>query len=194
MQLTIPNILTFTRILLIPVLFLVFYLPMGWARPVCAFIFLFAAVTDWFDGFLARRLQQNSKFGEFLDPVADKLIVTVALLLLVTKTSEVSTFWMIIPSAIIICREIVISALREWMAEIGKRAKIRVSVLGKIKTTVQMTAIILLLFHKPLLGIPLFWPGFILLQIAALLTIFSMILYLKSAWPYLSEPSLKTEA
>lgn len=194
MRVTIPNILTFARILLIPVLFLLFHLPMDWVRPACAFVFLFAAITDWFDGYLARRLQQNSKFGEFLDPVADKLIVVVALLLLTAKTVEVPVFWMVLPSAIIVCREIVISALREWMAEIGKRAKIRVSMLGKIKTVVQMTAIVLLLYHMPLFGISMFWLGFGLLQLAAVLTIYSMILYLKSAWPYLTKSDLKSGA
>lgn len=187
MLLTIPNILTLLRVLLIPVLFLVFYLPYAWARPACAFIFLLASVTDWFDGYLARRLNQSSRFGEFLDPVADKLIVVVALLLLAVKTEEVSSFWIALPSSIIICREIVISALREWMAIIGERARIRVSRLGKLKTTLQMISIILLLYHESLLGLPIFWLGFLLLLIAALLTLISMVLYLKAAWPYLFE-------
>lgn len=181
-MLTVPNVLTFVRIVLIPVLFLVYWLPYAWAKPAAAWIFAFAAVTDWFDGYLARRLNQYSNFGEFLDPVADKLMVMSSLALIL---SNWPTFWMAIPVIIIIGREIVISALREWMAEIGKRATVAVSMMGKVKTTFQMFAIAFLLYEYPIFGLPIDILGFILLQIAALLTIISMLLYLKAAWPYI---------
>jgi CDP-diacylglycerol--glycerol-3-phosphate 3-phosphatidyltransferase len=182
--LTIPNILTFIRILLIPVLFLVYWLPYPWAKPATGLIFAFAAITDWFDGYLARRLNQNSNFGEFLDPVADKLMVASSLILIL---SNWPTFWMGIPVVIIIGREIVISALREWMAEMGKRAAVAVSMLGKVKTTFQMFAIAFLLYQHPILGLPIDILGFILLQIAAFLTLLSMVLYLKAAWPHMTQ-------
>lgn len=187
-MLTIPNILTFIRIILIPVLFMVYWLPFAWAKPVTAWIFAFAAITDWFDGYLARRLNQYSHFGEFLDPVADKLMVASSLILILTNTSwPWSTFWMAVPVIIIIGREIVISALREWMAELGKRAAVAVSMMGKVKTMFQMFAIAFLLYQYPILGVRIDILGFILLQIAALLTIISMLLYLKAAWPYIAQ-------
>jgi phosphatidylglycerophosphate synthase len=208
--LTIPNVLTFIRIVLIPVLFLVYWLPYAWAKPAAAWIFAFAAITDWFDGYLARRLNQYTNFGEFLDPVADKLMVASSLILILTNTTllqqlQVSfhnligpgnvqsgtgwpIFWMSVPVVIIIGREIVISALREWMAELGKRAAVAVSMLGKVKTSFQMFAIAFLLYQYPIFGLPTDILGFILLQIAALLTIFSMLLYLKAAWPHINQP------
>ena len=182
MLLTIPNILTLLRIALIPALFIIFWLPYPWANPLCAIVFSVVALTDWLDGYLARRLQQYSNFGAFLDPVADKLMVSAALILILCDDPSV---WLAIPVAIIIGREIVISALREWMAELGKRATVAVSLLGKIKTTFQMLAIAFLLYQQPLFGIPLYWVGFVLLQIAACLTLFSMLIYLRSAWPYM---------
>ncbi|HEY3488344.1 MAG TPA: CDP-diacylglycerol--glycerol-3-phosphate 3-phosphatidyltransferase [Gammaproteobacteria bacterium] len=184
-MLTIPNILTFIRIILIPVLFLVYWLPYPWAKPATGLIFAFAAITDWFDGYLARRLNQYSNFGEFLDPVADKLMVASSLILILTTSP---TFWMAVPVIIIIGREIVISALREWMAELGKRAAVAVSMLGKIKTTFQMIAIAFLLYQHPIFGLPTHVLGFILLQVAALLTLLSMVLYLKAAWPHMINP------
>jgi CDP-diacylglycerol--glycerol-3-phosphate 3-phosphatidyltransferase len=188
-MLTIPNVLTFIRIVLIPVLFLVYWLPYSWAKPATAWIFAFAAITDWFDGYLARRLNQHSNFGEFLDPVADKLMVAASLILILTNTTwPWPTFWLAVPGIIIIGREIVISALREWMAELGKRAAVAVSMLGKVKTTFQMFAIAFLLYQYPIFGLPTDILGFILLQIAAFLTIFSMFLYLKAAWPHISQP------
>jgi CDP-diacylglycerol--glycerol-3-phosphate 3-phosphatidyltransferase len=190
MALTIPNLLTLLRIVFIPVLFLVYWLPYAWSKPLACLIFTLAAITDWFDGYLARRLNQHSSFGEFLDPVADKLMVASALILILSTWSLTSKFLMAIPVTIIIGREIVISALREWMAELGKRATVAVSMLGKVKTTFQMIAIVFLLYQQPLLGLPanmVDWLGFILLQIAALLTIFSMLLYIKAAWPYIAE-------
>lgn len=185
-MLTVPNVLTFVRIVLIPVLFLVYWLPYAWAKPAAAWIFAFAAITDWFDGYLARRLNQYSNFGEFLDPVADKLMVVSSLVLIL---SNWPTLWMGVPVIVIIGREIVISALREWMAELGKRAAVAVSMMGKVKTTFQMFAIAFLLYEYPIFGLPTDILGFILLQIAALLTIVSMLLYLKAAWPYIVQSS-----
>jgi CDP-diacylglycerol--glycerol-3-phosphate 3-phosphatidyltransferase len=188
-MLTIPNVLTFIRIVLIPVLFLVYWLPYSWAKPATAWIFAFAAITDWFDGYLARRLNQYSNFGEFLDPVADKLMVAASLILIITNTTwPWPTFWLAVPGIIIIGREIVISALREWMAELGKRATVAVSMLGKVKTSFQMFAIAFLLYQYPIFGVPIDVLGFILLQIAAFLTILSMLLYLKAAWPHINQP------
>ncbi|MGD8910837.1 MAG: CDP-diacylglycerol--glycerol-3-phosphate 3-phosphatidyltransferase [Chromatiales bacterium] len=178
----IPNILTLLRIVLIPVFVLLFYLPVEWARFSCALVFGIAAVTDWFDGYLARRWGQVSPFGAFLDPVADKLMVSVSLLLLVQADATPA---LAIPAAVIIGREITISALREWMAELGERAQVAVSVIGKFKTAVQMVAILLLVYAEPIVGIPIFTIGFVLLYMAALLTLWSMFLYLKSAWPSL---------
>ncbi|MCU7810139.1 MAG: CDP-diacylglycerol--glycerol-3-phosphate 3-phosphatidyltransferase [Candidatus Thiodiazotropha sp. (ex Notomyrtea botanica)] len=187
----IPNILTLLRIVLIPVFVLLFYLPVEWARFSCALVFSIAAVTDWFDGYLARRWGQVSPFGAFLDPVADKLMVAVALLLLVQSDPTPA---LAIPAAVIIGREITISALREWMAELGARAEVAVSIIGKFKTAVQMIAILLLIYDEPIAGIPIFTVGFVLLYIAAILTLWSMILYLKAAWPsLLGQRSLNTQ-
>jgi CDP-diacylglycerol--glycerol-3-phosphate 3-phosphatidyltransferase/cardiolipin synthase len=179
----IPNILTLLRILLIPVFVLVFYLPFNWARVGCALVFALAAVTDWLDGFLARRWSQTSPFGAFLDPVADKLMVAVALLLLVQSEPTPA---LAIPAAIIIGREITISALREWMAEVGARATVAVSMIGKVKTAVQMVAILLLIYERPLWGLPIYTLGFLLLYAAAILTLWSMVAYLRAAWPSLT--------
>ena len=178
----IPNILTLLRIALVPVFVLLFYLPVEWARFSCALVFSIAAVTDWFDGYLARRWGQVSPFGAFLDPVADKLMIAVALLLLVQADPTPA---LAIPAAVIIGREITISALREWMAELGARAAVAVSLIGKFKTAVQMVAILLLIYDQPLIGIPVFTVGFVLLYVAALLTLWSMVLYLRAAWPSL---------
>ncbi len=178
----IPNLLTLLRIILIPVFLLVYYLPYEWAPWLASGIFGLAAVTDWFDGYLARRLDQSSPFGAFLDPVADKLMVAAALVLLVEAfASPLIT----VPAVIIIGREIVISALREWMAELGKRASVAVSSIGKIKTALQMLSI-LILIAAPLYS-ALSWAGVVALYGAAILTLWSMLLYLRAAWPYLSE-------
>lgn len=179
---TIPTLLTLFRIALIPVFVLVFYLPWEHARAATALIFALAAVTDWLDGYLARRLDQTSAFGAFLDPVADKLMVAVALILMVQASP---TPWLAIPSAIIIGREIAVSALRERMAELGHGATVAVSMTGKVKTTCQMLAIILLLYHRPLFGMPIEDLGYLLLYVAAGLTLWSMIDYLLRAWPAL---------
>jgi CDP-diacylglycerol--glycerol-3-phosphate 3-phosphatidyltransferase/cardiolipin synthase len=177
-----PNILTFLRIVLIPVFVGVFYLPEAWSRLACALVFGIAAVTDWFDGYLARRLGQTSPLGAFLDPVADKLMVAVALVLLVQADPRAI---LALPAAVIIGREITVSALREWMAELGARSRVAVSMLGKFKTTAQMVAILLLIVDDRLWGLPLYDLGLVLLYIAALLTLWSMLLYLRAAWPSL---------
>ena len=183
MSWTIPNVLTLIRIILIPVLVIVFYMPGQWTYQLSAAIFGLAALTDLLDGYLARRLNQTSPFGAFLDPVADKLMVAVALVLLV-QDNPAPLF--AIPAAIIIGREIAISALREWMAEIGARTKVAVSVVGKLKTTLQMIAILLLLYKIPLGAFPTHTVGLVLLYIAATLTLWSMVVYLYAAWPLLS--------
>lgn len=178
---SLPNILTLMRISLIPVFVMIFYLPFSWAHETSACIFALACFTDWLDGYLARKLQQISPFGAFLDPVADKLIVTTSLLLLVgTKDLHYLT----IPAMVIVGREIVISALREWMAEIGSRASVMVSHLGKIKTSIQMMALFLLLAFNPSTS---WWGiiGFLLLYLAAFLTMWSMVIYIDIAWPQL---------
>lgn len=187
----IPNILTLLRIVLIPVFVLIFYLPVGWARVGCAVVFSLAAITDWLDGFLARRWSQTSPFGAFLDPVADKLMVAVALLLLVQSEPIPA---LAIPAAVIIGREITISALREWMAELGDRAQVAVSMIGKVKTAVQMIAILLMIYEMPIWGAPTYTIGFVLLYVAAALTLWSMVVYLRAAWPSLmGVKSLSTE-
>ena len=179
----IPTLLTLLRIALIPVFVVVFYLPYEGMRAAAALIFGIAAITDWLDGYLARRLDQASALGAFLDPVADKLMVAMALVLLVQADP---TPWLAVPAAIIVCREIAVSALREWMAEIGERAQVAVSEIGKFKTTAQMFSIILLLYHAPLMGLPIRAIGFILLYIAVGLTLWSMLLYIHAAWPILT--------
>jgi len=188
MQYTIPNLLTSFRILLIPIFVIVFYLPVSWANQAASIIFMIAAITDWFDGYLARRLNQMSAFGAFLDPVADKVMVAVALVLLVDRNpTDYHSIFIVIAAIIIIGREITISALREWMAEVGSRKSVAVSILGKIKTTAQMVAITWLLFAQPLLGVPLVEFGFALLCIAVFLTLWSMIDYISAALPALKE-------
>ncbi len=183
-MLNIPNLLSLLRVLLIPVLVALYFLPHASAPIWATVIFVLAAITDWLDGYLARKWQQTSPFGAFIDPVADKLIVVVALLLILYK----SPVWIILlPVIVIVFREITISALREWMAEIGARNVVKVSSMGKWKTTFQMVAIGCLIFYKPLFGLPIFEIGVVLLYIAALLTLVSMITYLKAAVPVLMD-------
>ena len=179
----VPNTITVLRIGLIPCYAVIFYLPFSWARIVAALIFSVAALTDWLDGYLARRLNQTSKLGEFLDPVADKLMVVVVLVVLLEAHP---TIWLALPVAVIIGREIAVSALREWMAELGARSRVAVSYLGKIKTTAQMIAIILLMIHDPVGPIPSHHAGMVLLYVSMFLTLWSMVDYLRSAWPELS--------
>ncbi len=178
-----PNALTLTRIILIPIFVIAFYMPFHWGHVAAASIFAVACITDWFDGMLARTLNQVSPLGTFLDPVADKLIVAVALVLLV---GEPYLRFMTIPAAIIVGREIVISALREWMAEIGSRASVAVSVVGKVKTIVQMFALVFLVTYQKGGSKLILITGYILLYTAALLTLWSMVMYIKAAWPDLT--------
>ena len=181
----IPNLLTVLRVLLIPCFSLLFYMPYQWSYMAASSVFAVAAATDWLDGYLARRLQQSTPFGAFLDPVADKLMVAVALVLLVQTHAN---FWLTLPAAVIIGREIVVSALREWMAELGARAHVAVSNLGKWKTAAQMLALVILLGNPPAVT---FWVilGYGLLLVAAGLTLWSMVHYLLAAWPHLREGS-----
>ena len=185
-----PNILTVLRIVLIPVFILAYYLPTPWAPALTVILFVAAAITDWLDGYLARRLNQFSRFGAFLDPVADKLIVAAALVLLTADDRILSQvldhrlFTVVV--VIILGREITVSALREWMAELGERARVAVSFLGKLKTSGQMIAIPFLLYREPLFGLPVMRLGEILLYLAAALTLWSMLIYLRAAWPSLS--------
>ncbi len=183
MPYTIPNLLTWLRILMIPLFVGMFYFPDAWVAPdnknlFSALLFLFASVTDWLDGYLARMLEQTSSFGAFLDPVADKLMVAAALIVLVKlgRVNELVAF-------IIIGREIAISALREWMAKIGESRSVAVSFIGKVKTASQMLAILLLLFDGSLFGLDCLWAGTWLIYLAAVLTLVSMAYYLRMALP-----------
>ncbi len=178
----IPNWLTLFRVALIPVMVILFILPFHWGHPAAALAFLVASATDWLDGFLARRLDQRSRFGAFLDPVADKLLVSTALVLLVMAVGH---FWVALPAFVIIGREIAVSALREWMAGVGAARAVAVSRAGKVKTAVQMVAIILMLYGHPAAGVPIYLIGLALLYLAGALTVFSMCLYLEAAWPQL---------
>ena len=184
-----PNLLTWLRILAIPGVVLLAYAgsgePSRWFDPAAGLLFAAAAITDTFDGYLARRLGQVTRLGAFLDPVADKLIVSVALVLVVSRDPR----WLLQVAAIIIIgREIAVSALREWMAEMGQRARVAVSALGKWKTILQMVGITLLLYRHELLGLPIYRLGEWLTLASALLTIWSMLIYLRAAAPYLAEP------
>jgi len=183
MPINLPNLLTWLRILMIPLLVGVYYVPHEWIADhdknlVATAVFSFAAITDWLDGYLARTLNQTSSFGAFLDPVADKLMVATALIMLVW-IGHLEGFI----AVIIIGREIAISALREWMARIGKSKSVAVSFLGKVKTVSQMAAIIMLLYHDEFLTLSMHAIGTILMYVAAVLTLWSMVYYLKIALP-----------
>ncbi|MGC6386459.1 CDP-diacylglycerol--glycerol-3-phosphate 3-phosphatidyltransferase [Ewingella sp. S1.OA.A_B6] len=182
MQFNIPTCLTLFRVVLIPFFVLAFYLPYAWAPTACALIFVFAAITDWFDGYLARRWKQTTRFGAFLDPVADKVLVAIALVLV---AEHFHAWWITLPAATMIAREIIISALREWMAEIGKRSSVAVSWIGKVKTTAQMLSLVALLWRPDAAVI---WAGVGALYIAAVLTFWSMFQYLNAARHDLLEP------
>ena len=188
MKINFAILLTLFRIAAIPLVVVLFYSPMQHARPIAAILFGIAAVTDFLDGWVARRYQQMSKFGEFLDPVADKLMVAIVLVMLVQGDPD----WHVdIIAMIIIGREITVSALREWMATIGERANVQVSWSGKIKTTLQMFGIGFMVYQNELLGFDIYGIGFVLLVIAAGMTIWSMVAYLRAAWPFInldSEP------
>ncbi len=179
-----PTCLTLLRIALIPLLAIVFYLPWEYSNIACTAIFIIAGITDWLDGYLARKMHLETAFGAFLDPVADKLMVAFVLVLLVQSEG---TAYLAIPAAVIIGREITIASLREWMAEIGQRAKVKVSQLGKWKTTAQMVAIGFLLYRQDFLGLPINVMGYWLLYVAAILTLWSMFNYLLAALSTLRE-------
>jgi CDP-diacylglycerol---glycerol-3-phosphate 3-phosphatidyltransferase len=189
MKLTVPTLLTLARIVMIPVLVVVFYLPYKWSNFASAAVFALAALTDWLDGWIARRYDLHSAFGAFLDPVADKLMVAVALFLIVQGHP---TPWMALWAGVIVGREIAVSALREWMAEIGQRATVKVALIGKIKTIAQMFALLCLLYAVVPGVKPAPWPGDVIfhtgdwmLAAAALLTLWSGAQYLIAAWPAL---------
>ncbi|MDO4697486.1 MAG: CDP-diacylglycerol--glycerol-3-phosphate 3-phosphatidyltransferase [Pasteurellaceae bacterium] len=182
MKLNIPTYLTLFRVALIPLFIVAFYLPVKYSPEITTLIFFIAGVTDWFDGYLARKWNQSTRFGAFLDPVADKVLVAIAL---VSVVEYYHTWWITIPAGIMIAREIIISALREWMAEIGERASVAVSVWGKVKTTAQMLALGGLLWrYNPAMEIL----AFILLYVAAVLTIWSMLQYLQASKGSLLKP------
>ena len=182
---TIPNLLTLLRVALIPVVVFMYYLPVSGLY--VAGVFLLAGLTDWLDWFLARTLAQTSRFGEFLDPVADKLMVAVVLVLLVSDEFLVSKLFssllFTVVTAVVVGREIAVSALREWMAELGNRGRVAVGFVGKIKTTSQFIAISLLLLGPEIEGFPVLICGELLFYVAGGLTLLSMVVYLKAAWP-----------
>jgi CDP-diacylglycerol--glycerol-3-phosphate 3-phosphatidyltransferase len=182
MSWNLPNTLTWLRIAAIPLIVLLFYMPYTWADPAAGLLFAAAGITDSLDGYLARRLGQTSRLGAFLDPVADKLIVAVALVLLVSKDPRPL---IVLTAAVVIGREITISALREWMAEIGERRKVAVSQLGKYKTILQIIGLATMLFRQDLLGWPIYRIGVVLTELAAAATLVSMGAYLRAAWPEL---------
>ena len=177
---TIPNMLTALRIALIPAIVVLFYLPQPSADVACGLMFALAGITDSFDGYLARKLGQVSPLGAFLDPVADKLIVATALVLIVSKDPA---WYITLTAAIIIGREIAISALREWMSEIGARHKMKVSGVAKFKTIVQITGLSMMLFRQDLFTLPMYRIGLVLTVLAAVLTLWTMVAYLRAAWP-----------
>lgn len=182
MQFNLPNSLTLIRIVIIPLFVVLFLLPNDWARPVAALAFILAGITDYLDGYFARRWNQTSRFGAFLDPVADKLMVSTALVLIVATDPRPV---MAIVAAVIIGREITVSALREWMAELGERANVAVSMVGKLKTTMQIVGLGFLIYERDIYSLPMYRIGEVLLLIAAVLTIASMADYLRAAWPAL---------
>ncbi len=187
MAINLPNKLTFLRIGLIPLFVILFYLPaFGWNHVVLTALFFLISITDWFDGYLARRLRLQSDLGAFLDPVADKLVVTIVLVLLVSRHPG---WGLALPTVIIVGREIAISALREWMAHVGDATKVAVSIIGKFKTAAQMLAIGFLLYEQPLGDFPTLEIGYVLIYVAAFLTLWSMAVYLRAAWPSLNGDS-----
>jgi CDP-diacylglycerol--glycerol-3-phosphate 3-phosphatidyltransferase len=182
MKLNLAILLTLVRIAAIPAVVILFYSQIPHARPIAAVLFGVAAITDFLDGWVARRYGQTSKFGEFLDPVADKLMVSIVLVMLVQGDPD---WYVDIIAMIIIGREITVSALREWMATIGERANVKVSWAGKVKTVLQMFGIGFMVFKEWFLGFDIYAIGFVLLVIAAGMTIWSMTHYLRAAWPFI---------
>lgn len=188
-----PNVLTLLRISVVPILVIFYYLPFWWGHLAAALIFAIASITDWLDGYLARYLKQSTRIGAFLDPVADKLMVCIALILIVAEPTfqfvtmssavvSIPSAFITVPAGIIVAREIIVSALREWMAELGKRKSVAVSNLGKLKTSVQMFALVVLLYCDNATNATVVFIGYILLYAAAILTVWSMFFYLKAAW------------
>ncbi|OGT26674.1 MAG: CDP-diacylglycerol--glycerol-3-phosphate 3-phosphatidyltransferase [Gammaproteobacteria bacterium RIFCSPLOWO2_02_FULL_42_14] len=176
-------LLTWLRILTIPFILLIYLLPFSFSHPLAAILFALSAFTDWLDGYLARSLSQMTEFGAFLDPVADKLLVAISLVMILS--SHLIPF-LAIPAAVIVGREIAISALREWMSAIGKRAGVVVSWIAKVKTSIQMLALVMLIWYYPGASLWIKWIGLLLLYAAAMLTLWSMYVYLKTAWPDLT--------
>ncbi|MBI1425629.1 MAG: CDP-diacylglycerol--glycerol-3-phosphate 3-phosphatidyltransferase [Gammaproteobacteria bacterium] len=182
--LNIPNAITLFRIVLIPIFIVAFFLPeFSWKHLLLTGLFFLAGISDWFDGYLARRLKQQSAFGAFLDPVADKLMVATAMALLVMAHHRAL---MALPAVVIIGREIAVSALREWMASLGENTKVKVSFMGKVKTFAQLLAIGFLLYEKDIGSFQVMAVGYVLLYLAAILTLWSMFVYLSAAWPSLT--------
>lgn len=184
MKANLPNILTWIRIAAIPVVVYCFFSSMEFARPIAGIVFGLAAITDVLDGYAARKLGQTSRFGEFLDPVADKLMVAVALVLIVQSDPQIV---IALIAMIIIGREITVSALREWMAGLGARDEVKVSISGKVKTTLQMFGIAFMVYQRDMFGLKLYEVGYILLLAAAVMTLWSMIVYLRAAWPAMQQ-------
>ena len=183
MKVTLPTAITLFRVALIPLFVVVFYLPFAWANIAATCIFVIASLSDWVDGYLARSMQLESSFGAFLDPVADKLMVLVIIVLLVEAHPSI---YIALPSVVIVAREISISALREWMAQLGSSTTVKVSFVGKAKTVSQMLALGFMIFSEPFMGLPIFEIGLAIYYVAAILTIVSMIVYLRAAWPVIS--------
>src|ERR1700722_5510388 len=176
-----PNTLTWLRIMMIPAIFVLFYLPYWWKDPAACAAFALAGITDSLDGYFARKWGLTSRLGAFLDPVADKLIVATALVLIVS--GDPKSWFLAVVAIVIIGREIAVSALREWMAEIGARGRIKVSAWGKIKTIMQIVGLSFLLFRQTLFGIPFYKLGILLIAVAAVLRLWSRIGYVRLAWP-----------
>ncbi len=186
MKINLPTAITLFRIALIPLFIVVFYLPFSWANVAATSIFFVAGVSDWVDGYLARTMQLESSFGAFLDPVADKLMVVVVIILLVAAHPGI---YVVLPALIIVTREVSISALREWMATLGSSATLQVSFTGKTKTVAQMWALGFMIYAEPLMGLPIFAIGITIFYFAALLTVISMTTYLRTAWPVITRHS-----
>ena len=191
MNLNVPNILTWIRLIAIPIVVWCFFSDIryegdNFARPLAGLLFGLAAFTDLLDGYLARKLGQTSKFGEFLDPVADKLLVAVCLVLLVQSDTRIEVALI---AAVIIGREITVSALREWMASLGARSIVKVGFAGKLKTVFQMGGIALMVYEQSIFGVNVYSMGYYLLLIAAAMTLYSMMVYLRAAWPEMSDRS-----
>ncbi|KAF1006865.1 MAG: CDP-diacylglycerol--glycerol-3-phosphate 3-phosphatidyltransferase [Luteibacter sp.] len=192
MRINLPTWLTLFRVLLLPVMVVVFYLPFRGSNLAAALVFVLAGLTDWLDGYLARRLDMTSAFGAFLDPVADKLMVAVTLFLLVqSHPGGWQGILLAVTASVIVGREISVSALREWMAEIGARSKVKVAFLGKLKTAMQMVALVVLLLQHDAETLRLYHIGEALLVVAGILTIWSGVDYLRAAWPALRDHDVK---